>query len=243
MRRPLIGITTAYLAPSTDQDVPRYTSYTRVAENVAAAGGLPVLIPNTLDDETLRALYDRLDGVLLPGGGDIDSKHWGEELHPKVYGIDPARDHTEMTIARWAVADDRPLFGICRGHQVINVALGASMIQDIPSQFNTELTHNNFLPIPRDTLSHVVGITDGSRLAGIIGKLNAVQVNSIHHQAIREAAPGMTAVAFSPDGLIEATEMAGKRFALTVQWHPEDLSADESHFNLFKAFVKASAGE
>lgn len=243
MRRPLIGITTAYAAPTNDREVPRYVSYTRVAENVATAGGLPVLIPNTVDDETLRAIYDRLDGVLLPGGGDIDSKHWGEELHPTAYGLDPARDHIEMTIARWAVADDLPLFGICRGHQVINVALGAAMIQDIPSQFNTEITHNNFLPTPRDTHAHVIGIEETSRLASIIGKTNAVQVNSIHHQAIREAAPNMIPVAYSPDGLIEATEMAGKRFALTVQWHPEDLSAEESHFNLFKAFVKASAGE
>ncbi|MCU0463713.1 MAG: gamma-glutamyl-gamma-aminobutyrate hydrolase family protein [Anaerolineae bacterium] len=242
MRRPLIGITTAYNPPRDERDIPRYVSYTRVAENVAAAGGLPVLIPSTVDDETLRALYDRLDGVLLPGGGDIDSKHWGEELHPKAYGLDPARDHTEITLARWAVADDRPLFGICRGHQVVNVALGAAMYQDIPSQYESELSHANFLPTPRDFRAHVIGINDGSRLAQIIGQVNAVSVNSIHHQAIKQPAPGMVAVAYSPDGLIEATEMPGKRFALTVQWHPEDLSADESQFNLFKTFVAASAG-
>jgi putative glutamine amidotransferase len=241
--RPLIGITTAYSrAMNPDEEIPRYISYTRVAENIAAAGGLPVLIPSGVDEATLRALYDRLDGVVLPGGGDIDPKYWGEDIHPTVYGLDPERDQTEMTLARWAVAEDRPLFGICRGHQVVNVALGGSLIQDIPSQYTSELTHNNFLPIPRSHRSHVVGVKPESRLAHITGLSNAAPVNSIHHQAVREAAAGMVAVAYSPDGLIEATEMPDKRFVLTVQWHPEDLADDEAHFALFKAFVQASQG-
>ncbi len=244
MTRPLIGITTAYSrGPNEDEDIPRYTSYTRVAEGVAAAGGLPVLIPCSVDDETLRALYDRLDGVLLPGGSDIDSKYWGEELHPTAYGIDPHRDHAEITLARWAVADNRPLFGICRGHQVVNVALGGALIQDIPSMCDSELSHNNFLPIPRKQRSHVIGVQQDSLLHRVTGLLNAAPVNSIHHQAVRAAAPGMKAVAYAPDGLIEATEMPDKRFVLTVQWHPEDLTDDEAHFALFKAFVRASAGE
>src|SRR5690606_26715956 len=145
MSRPLIGITAGLRTPQNDREVPTYVSYTRVADNVMKAGGLPVLIPVGVDDEALRGIYDRLDGVLLPGGGDIDSKHWDEPLHETVYGLDPARDHTEMTLARWAVADDRPVFGICRGHQVFNVALGAPLIQDIPSQYTTELTHTNFM--------------------------------------------------------------------------------------------------
>lgn len=244
MSRPLIGITTAYRAAATDRDVPYYSSYTVVADNVAKAGGLPVLIPVDVDDETLRAIYDRLDGVLLPGGGDIDSKHWGEALHETVYGLDPARDHAEMTLARWAVSDDRPVFGICRGHQVFNVAFGAGLIQDIPSQYTSELTHNNFLPIPRTHHAHVVAIEPASRLAQIVGQTNAVPVNSIHHQAVREPGKGLTVSAISPDGLIEATEMPDRRFALTVQWHPEDLGEDARMFNLFREFVHAaSAGK
>lgn len=240
MPRPLIGITTGFRAPANDKEVPTYTSYSAVADNVARAGGLPVLIPNGVDDETLRAIFERLDGVLLPGGGDIDSKNWGEALHPTVYGLDSARDHVEMTLARWSVAEDTPIFGICRGHQVFNVALGAPMIQDIPSQYATELTHNNFLPSPRNLRAHVVAIEPGSRLAEIVGQTNAVPVNSIHHQAVRTAAPGLAVAAVSPDGLIEATEIPGKRFALTVQWHPEDLSDDSRMFNLFREFVRAS---
>jgi putative glutamine amidotransferase len=241
MKRPLIGITTAY-SPAQPGKIPVYSSYVRISENVAAAGGLPVMIPVTVDDDTLRALYDRLDGVLLPGGGDIDSSHWDEPLHETVYGLDPARDHAEITIARWAVKDDLPLLGICRGHQIVNVALGARLIQDIPSMYPTELTHANFSPVPRGLHSHVVGVNPNSHLAEILGQVNAVPVNSIHHQAVAEAAPGMITVATAPDGLIEATEMPDRRFALTVQWHPEDLSTDAHHFNLFKAFVRAAAG-
>ncbi|KXK50939.1 MAG: peptidase C26 [Chloroflexi bacterium OLB13] len=200
-----------------------------------------MLIPSTLDDDSLRGIYDRLDGILLPGGGDIDSSHWGEPLHKSVYGLDPARDHTELTIARWAAKEDRPLFGICRGHQLFNVALGASLIQDIASEFPTEVPHTNFMPTPRSQRSHVVGIEPGSRLASIIGETNAVPVNSIHHQAVKNAAPGLRVVAVSPDGLIEATEMPDARFALTVQWHPEDLADDERMFNLFRAFVQAAS--
>ncbi|MBK8135124.1 MAG: gamma-glutamyl-gamma-aminobutyrate hydrolase family protein [Chloroflexi bacterium] len=238
--RPLIGITTGYRAPANDREVPTYTSYVAVANNVANAGGLPVLIPNGVDDETLRGIFERLDGILLPGGGDIDSKHWGEALHETAYGLDPSRDHVEMTLARWAVSEDTPVFGICRGHQVFNVALGAPMIQDIPSQYTSELTHNNFMPTPRSHLAHVVAIEPNSRLAAIVGQSNAVPVNSIHHQAVRTAAPGLNVAAVAPDGLIEATELPGKRFALTVQWHPEDLSSDERMFNLFREFVRAA---
>jgi putative glutamine amidotransferase len=240
MSRPLIGITAGFRAPQTDREVPTYVSYTAVADNVTRAGGLPVLVPVGVDDDTLRGIYERLDGVLLPGGGDIDSGHWGEALHPTVYGLDPARDRTEMTLARWATEDDRPIFGICRGHQVFNVALGAPLIQDIPSQFTSELTHNNFMPIPRTHLAHVVAIEPASQLARIVGATNAVQVNSIHHQAVRTPAPGLAVTAVSPDGLIEATEMPGKRFVLTVQWHPEDLSSDDRMFNLFREFVRAA---
>lgn len=241
MSRPLIGITTGYREPATDRDVPIYTSYTMVAKNVTKAGGLPVLIPVDVDDETLRSIYDCLDGVLLPGGGDIDSANWGEALHESVYGLDPYRDHAEITLARWAVADDRPVFGICRGHQVFNVALGAPLIQDIPSQYTSELTHNNFMPNPRSMRAHVVAIDPNSRLAAIVGDTNAVPVNSIHHQAVRTAAPGLNVVAVSPDGIIEATEIPDKKFALTVQWHPEDLGDDDRMFNIFREFVRAAA--
>lgn len=241
MRKPLIGITSG---TSTRPDMPDFVVVTAYNANVAAlerAGALPVVIPSTLSDDALRGLYERLDGVLLPGGGDIDSKYWGEALHPSVYGLDAPRDHAEITLARWAVADDLPLFGICRGHQVFNVALGGALIQDIPSELAGALTHNNFSPQPRDLKAHPVEVAPDSRLAGIVGAGDGLMVNSIHHQGVRTVPPGVRVTALSPDGVVEATEMPDRRFVLTVQWHPEDLTAEPAMFALFRAFVDAAA--
>lgn len=238
MNKPLIGITTA-VSRNPTSGITTLAAYIRNVEVVERAGGIPVLIPCTLDDASLRALYERLDGVLLPGGSDIDSKYWNEALHPKADGIDPARDHTEITLAKWAVEDDLPLFGICRGHQVFNVAMGSGLIQDIPSQVETPLKHDNFSPNPRDMRVHEISVDSSSKLAHVIGQ-TSVSVNSLHHQAVREASPNVSVTAKSPDGLIEATEMPDKRFVLTVQWHPEDLAEDEHMFNLFRAFIEAA---
>lgn len=239
--KPLIGITTGIRRDS-DTNFTTLVAYEANVNALERAGALPVLIPSTLSDDALRGIYERLDGVLLPGGGDIDPKYWNEPLHPTVYDVEPARDHTEITLARWAVADDRPLFGICRGHQVFNVAMGGSLIQDIPSQVQSPLPHANFRPNPRTLLSHTIAVDPHSRLASIVGATADLPVNSIHHQSVRDVptAAGVVVTAESPDGIIEATEIPGKRFALTVQWHPEDLTADEQMFNLFCAFVEAA---
>lgn len=236
--RPLIGVTTA--AVTDDRGLTYNRAYNMITRAVAQAGGLPVLIPTGLDETALRELYDRLDGVLLPGGPDIDPAIFGEEPHPTVK-IDHARDAIELPIVRWAVADDLPLFGICRGHQVINVALGGDLIQDIPSQVETAVQpHDTPDGQPRNQPTHDVSINPESRLASIIGD-TAAAVNSLHHQAVRKAAPGMVITAFSSDGLVEATEMPDKRFALSVQWHPEDLyENDEAMMRLFESFVEAA---
>lgn len=239
--KPLIGITTGVRRDS-ETNFTTLVAYEANVNALERAGALPILIPSTLSDDALRGIYERLDGVLLPGGGDIDPKYWNEAIHPTVYDIEPARDHTEITLARWAVDDDRPLFGICRGHQVFNVALGGSLIQDIPSQVDAPLPHANFRPSPRDLRAHTVTVSADSRLASIIGVEANLPVNSIHHQSVREvpSAAGVVVTAESPDGIVEATEIPGKRFALSVQWHPEDLTADDRMFNLFCAFVQAS---
>ncbi len=242
MKRPLIGITTAVRA-SESSGLVTLAAYVRNVEAVERAGGLPVLVPSTLNEETLRALYERLDGVLLPGGGDIRPEYWGEAPHPKANSFDPDRDRTEIMLARWAVADDLPIMGICRGHQVFNVALGAALVQDIESERADALKHDNFYPSPRDLRAHTVAIDESSRLRALLG-VSQIEVNSLHHQAVRQAPAGLKVTALSPDGIIEATEIPDKRFALTVQWHPEDLQAqDERMFNLFRAFVQAASGE
>ncbi|MCS6837040.1 MAG: gamma-glutamyl-gamma-aminobutyrate hydrolase family protein [Anaerolineae bacterium] len=239
MLRPLIGITThRHISEETGWEYDM--NYAQNARAIEAAGGLPVLIPAALSQDTLRALYERLDGLMLPGGGDVDPVHYQQEAHPTVNRIDEDRDRTEMTLTRWAVADDLPLFGICRGVQVMNVALGGTLVQDIPSQVQTDLKHDIPNDQPRSTRLHEVVINEGSRLARILGTTRT-EVNSLHHQAVGAIAPSAQATAHAPDGVIEALELPDKYFVLAVQWHPEDMIDDnEAMRRIFVEFVEAA---
>lgn len=236
--RPLIGITASDVYAERGKLYHR--SYALNAFAVADAGGLPVYIPPGLDESVLRELYERLDAVLLPGGPDVDPSEYGQERHPLTKIIDAPRDTLELTLARWVVEDDRPLFGICRGHQVMNVALGGTLVQDIPSQVETTLKHDLPDEFPRDTRLHTVDIKPHSRLASILGTTQ-VTVNSLHHQAAQAPAPGVDFTAHAPDGVVEALEMPDKQFVLSVQWHPEDLYGDDVMMKrLFTEFVNAA---
>jgi len=236
---PLIGITTArYKSPETGWMYNR--AYVPVIQAIEEAGGLPVLIPVSLGDDALRAIYARLDGVLLPGGGDVDPAYYNALKHPKTGQADDARDHVELNIARWAVNDDLPLMGICRGHQVLNVALGGTLIQDIPAQIGTQITHDFPNDRPRGNHAHIVNVDPSSRLASILGT-TAPMVNSLHHQSVETAPPDACVTAYAPDSVVEALELPEKHFALSVQWHPEDMyQEDESMKRLFRAFVEAA---
>lgn len=237
--QPLIGITCAEWARE-DNGWVYNRIYQPIALGVARAGGLPVLIPTRLDEAQLRGIYDRLDGVLLPGGPDVDPAHYGEAHHPRLGLIDAHRDAIELPLARWAAADDLPLFGICRGHQAVNVALGGSLVQDIPSQLSTTIAHDQPDDVPRSRHAHPVQIDPGSRLAQVMGATTAL-VNSLHHQSVAQVAPGMCVTAYAPDGVIEAMEVPDRHFLLTVQWHPEDMADhDEAMQRLFDAFVDAA---
>jgi putative glutamine amidotransferase len=235
--RPLIGITSA------DQFLNGLwfnRAYAPNAQAIARAGGLPVLIPTGLDETTLRELYERLDAVLLPGGPDVDPSYYGAERHPMTVKIDDLRDQLELTVSRWAVQDDLPVFGICRGHQVLNVALGGTLVQDIPSELDSPLMHDIPDEMPRDTRIHDVSIDESSRLASILGTTE-LHVNSLHHQSVEKPAPGVVVTAQSPDGVVEAIEAPDHHFVLSVQWHPEDLYRDdETMMRLFTAFVQAA---
>lgn len=236
--RPLIGITAADVIGERGKLYHR--AYALNAQAIADAGGLPVYIPPGLDEATLRELYERLDAVLLPGGPDLDPSYYGQERHPETKIIDDARDALEVTLARWTVEDDRPLFGICRGHQVMNVAFGGTLVQDIPSQVSTDLQHDTPMDQPRTLRLHDVQIDPQSRLASILGTTQ-VSVNSLHHQSVDQPAPGVALTAFSPDGVVEALEIPEKRFVLSVQWHPEDLYGDDVMMRrLFESFVQAA---
>jgi putative glutamine amidotransferase len=236
---PLIGVTTArFKSPETGWLYNR--AYVPIVQAVEEAGGLPLLIPVSIQDETLRAIYARLDGILLPGGGDVDPAYYNALKHPKTGEADDARDHVELTVARWAFADDLPLLGICRGHQVLNVALGGTLVQDIPVLVGGQITHDFPNDVPRGNHAHTVTIDPASRLAAILGTTTPV-VNSWHHQSVETAFPGACVTACAPDGVVEALEAPDKTFVLSVQWHPEDMYRDDDAMKrLFRAFVEAA---
>ena len=238
--QPLIGITT-HLLPLEEGGRPFHQSYGRNALAIERAGGLPVLLPAGLQIETLRQLYDRVDAVLVPGGGDVNPACYGADRHTSVHRVDDNRDSSEISVVRWAVEENRPLFGVCRGNQLINVALGGTLTQDIPTQVETTIRHNfSHLEIPYSHLAHPVQITPDSHLARIIGSTD-VMVNSLHHQCVQQPAPGVRVTAYAPDGVIEALEIPNRHFALSVQWHPEDMIDDDPvMLGLFEAFVNAA---
>jgi putative glutamine amidotransferase len=203
------------------------------------AGAAPLLIPHPLDEPRLRRLYERLHGVLLPGGVDVAPAHYGEPEKDWCGSISPSRDDVELALARWAVDDGKPLLAICRGIQVLNVALGGTLHQDIKAEVPDAKKHDWYPDHPRDKPSHPVAVVPQTRLARILGAAS-VQVNSMHHQAIKDLAPGLSITARAPDGIVEGVEAEAHPFALGVQWHPEELvSGDAGARRLFDALVDA----
>jgi putative glutamine amidotransferase len=245
-RRPIIGIPTQTLhaMDGIPEGLPEsWVMNQRYSRVVAAAGGLPVMIPLLEDEDTLRALYDRMDGVLIPGGVDLDPTTYGETPLPTCGRIDPARDRVELCFARWAIAEGKPLFGLCRGLQILNVALGGTLYQDIAAQRSDAIKHDYFptAGYSRDHLAHPVTVTSGSRLDALVGTA-PLRVNSMHHQAVKDLAPGLAPTAIAPDGLIEAVESSDQQFLLGVQWHPESLTEREPRMHrLVAGFVEAAS--
>jgi putative glutamine amidotransferase len=199
-----------------------------------------VLIPLNLSTGALRAIFERLDGLLLTGGADVDPKHYGEAIHEKCGQIDQVRDTVELTLTRWALAEGLPILAICRGIQVLNVAAGGTLYQDIASQMPGSLKHDCWPDYPRNYPAHQVTVNGDSILAAVLGQ-GRVAVNSTHHQAVKDLAPGFRVVARALDGVIEAIEGCGHPFAVGVQWHPEELVEDAPPMRrLFEEFVSAA---
>jgi putative glutamine amidotransferase len=238
MTLPLIGITTYKSTPKNSN--PFYACSYTYTKAVAYAGGLPVLVPLGLDDQALEALFDKLDGILFPGGGDIAPEIFGALNGSKAENINPDRDRIELFLAKRARDEGKPFFGICRGFQVVNVAFGGTLYVDIAGEKTGALKHDYYPDIPRNFLAHEVQVAPGSRLAGILGE-SAPGVNSLHHQGALDIAPGTLPVAHAPDGLVEAVELPDHPFGLAVQWHPEELQEHESMRRLFRAFVEAAS--
>ena len=236
---PLVGIPSRSDQTSRSS-TPIFTQNRTYVEAVAIASGAPVLIPLNLDEEALRAIYERLDGLLLAGGGDLHPKHYGEAIHEKCGKPDEARDVVELRLARWSLAEGLPVFGICRGIQVLNVAAGGTLCQDIASQVRGSLKHDCWPDYPRNYLAHQVTVSGDSHLAAILSH-GQVGVNSMHHQTVKDLAPRFRVVARASDGLIEAIEDHDHPFAVAVQWHPEELVEDAPPMRrLFEEFVSAA---
>jgi putative glutamine amidotransferase len=206
-------------------------------ESVKRAGGHPVLLRNSDDAD---AVIGGLDGLLLTGGLDVDPALYGEPAHATTHTA-ADRDRFEVPLSKAAMERDLPVFAICRGIQVLNVAAGGSLIQDIPSEVITDLNHS--IDVPKNHHAHPVQVTPGTRLAAALGPaadLDACPVNSRHHQSVARVAPGFVVSAVSPDGIVEAIERPDRTFCVGVQWHPENFLQSGEFAGLFREFVAAA---
>ncbi len=217
---PLIGITCGRTSTGA---VTLSTNYT---EAVAKAGGIPVVLPIIDDPALAESLLAKVDGIVFSGGPDLDPAEYGEEVLNETVSIDAVRDRSDLLFARAALASGKPVLAICRGEQLMNVALGGSLYQDLPAQVEGVLPH-------RDTI-HMIGVEKGSVLFDLFGS-DSLLVNTFHHQAVKDAAPGSRVTARSSDGVVEAFENAN---VVAVQFHPERMfQADPSWLGLFRYLV------
>lgn len=230
--RPLIGITA-----NVELDA-KHTLANDYIQAVIKAGGIPVILPIGIDSDVSQ-LADRLDGLVLSGGGDIDPTLFGEEPHPNLGTISPGRDSLEIALIQEMLDRDKAILAICRGIQILNIAAGGDMFQDIYHQIETPLIQHS-QKATRSHLSHYVKAEPNSLLARIAGQ-SEFKVNSFHHQAVRNVIDPLVITAIASDGVIEAIESTRHSFVIGVQWHPEPLALNGDHISmrLFNKFVEA----
>lgn len=206
---------------------------------VKKAGGVPVLLPCVSEIEQIRAMVDSIDGLLVAGGPDVSPLCFGEEPCPGLGTVTPLMDEFELPLIREAIAARKPVLGICRGMQSLNVALGGTLYQDISSQLKDVLQHRQ--NAPRDYTAHTVALTAGSQIARIFGTTE-LRVNTFHHQAVKQVATDLIATAHAPDGIIEAIEIRDShQFVIGVQWHPECMWNSKYNYDqLFASFVNSA---
>ena len=232
MTKPLIGIGSDISVTPGKRD--RAFVYTTYVDSLRRAGAIPVLIPP--QPENAREIVEELDGLVLAGGDDCDPAIYGEEKHPTVEPMDARRQEGDLTLAKIARERGIPTLGICLGVQVMNIAAGGTLVQDIDSQMQTEIEH---VSEPEDRARHDVLIENDTRLASILGN-REINVNSSHHQAIKKIGDGLRVTAQAPDGIVEGLEDPKHPFYVGVQWHPEDMPREESASKIFRAFVEAA---
>lgn len=234
MNKPLIGVTPSQNSKNNDLYI--RPTYMRA---ISHAGGIPIILPLEASTEDLKQLTAALDGFLFTGGPDIYPFYFGEETLAACGDISPARDKMELELLSLVMETGKPILGICRGAQLINVGLGGDIYQDLPSQFKEDFPIAHQQPFYYTSPSHKVTVMDKTKLKEIV-KDSELPVNSMHHQAIRNAAPGLTVSAYAANHLVEAVEMPDYPYLLGVQWHPEYLwETMEAAASLFRSFVDA----
>ena len=230
--KPLVG-----LSPLVDEKRDSLWMLPGYMDGVAAAGGIPVMLPLNDGAADLSQLCALCDGILLTGGHDVSPEFYGQQRMDICRETSPERDRMEAELLRRALEADKPVLGICRGLQFLNAALGGTLWQDLPTQCPSPISHRQ--KPPYDQPAHAVELLPGSPLMELLGT-QTLMVNSCHHQAIRELAPPLEAMAVSPDGLVEAARHAKRRFVWGVQWHPEFAwRSDPASERIFHAFVDA----
>ena len=235
-RDPLVGVTTSITVGQTPERAYVNSAYLHAVQQ---AGGVPVLLPPQLSKTSLERLVRGLDALLLTGGGDVDPAAFGEAPHPTLYEVAPARDALETQVTLIALEKKTPLLAICRGIQVLNVALGGSLHQDVATEPGTQIQHSQ--KEAREQTTHKVTVMPRSRLGRVLGAED-LEVNSFHHQVIKSLGRGLVPVAWAPDKLVEGVELDDdSQFVLGVQWHPEHLvGSSEPARRLFSALVTAA---
>ncbi|SET59344.1 putative glutamine amidotransferase [Oceanobacillus limi] len=233
--KPFIGITSSM---EVDQSY-----YMIGSDNVGAitrAGGMPVMLPNYQDIEDIEQIANSIDGLYATGGYDIDPTLFGEEPHPKLGTIIPARDFFEITLMKKLLQMGKPILGVCRGAQTLNIAAGGDMYQDIYAQAEGALLQHQ-QKAPKEHGSHFVAVLEGSLLHRLTGE-KKLRVNSRHHQANRSVATSFQVSGQASDGIIEAIESKDHPFALGLQWHPENMAPhqDEASIRIYEGFIQAT---
>lgn len=219
---------------------PIYCNNRAYAHAVEDAGGIPVFIPMLNDISVLEALLSRLDGLLLSGGGDVDSVRYNEDARPMLGGVDSRLDELEFTLVQWALQADMPILGVCRGMQLLNVAFGGSLYQDLGEEYPGVIEHCR-RELPRNTLIHNVNVASGSRMEKILGT-NELWINSLHHQGIKASGANVYVSGRAEDGVAELLEVADYSFVMGIQGHPEEIYTQEAACTqLFSAFITACA--
>ena len=228
--KPIIGI-----IPLVDEEKDSLWMLPGYMNGISEVGGIPIMLPLTSDADDIKELLSKVQGILFTGGHDVNPAIYNEAPINQTVSFCKERDAMESEVLKQVLEIDMPLLGICRGIQFINAYLGGTLYQDIPTQFTSKLNHHQSPPYDKPV--HKVIIKENSRLFSLLKK-KSLEVNSYHHQAVKDLAPGLSVMSLAEDGLIEAIEIKDKKFAWAFQWHPEfSYVTDEDSLKIFKEFV------